>query len=163
MAAEHSPSSGLPSHRAARSADPVVAMAHPDDFPDAWLPEAPSALPDQRPTDEHRWATNAWDASDDARQDVAADAALPALAAAAAGKSADPALDVRAPDALIRSGPQVAQALEAAPCTPAVVPSAEQSCAAAEQRVRRASPQSPPWVLPAELEVRPAVQPPLRW
>jgi len=89
------------------------------------------------------------------------DAALPELAAAAAEKSADPAPDVRAPDAPIRSELPVAPALAAAPYTQAVVPSVEQSCAAGEQWVLQASLEPLPQAPPAEPEVQPAVQPPL--
>ncbi|HEU0038745.1 MAG TPA: hypothetical protein VFR76_05685 [Verrucomicrobiae bacterium] len=72
----------------------------------------------------------------------------------AAGKSADLARDVRVQDVPIRWELPVAPALAAALYILAVVRSAEQSCAAVEQRVLQASTGPPPRVLLAEPEVR---------
>jgi len=71
-------------------------MDHPGGCPDALLPEAPWARLDLLLTDEHRWVTGAWGASDDARPAVAADEEPPEPAAEAAERSAGPAPDVRA-------------------------------------------------------------------
>lgn len=87
-------------------------------------------LPAQPPADVRRWATAAWDASAAVLPDAVAVVVLPEPADEAAEKSADPAPDDPAPDAMQWELPaELASA--AAPYRPAVVQFAEQSCAAA--------------------------------
>jgi len=137
-------------------------MDRPDERPDAWPPEAPVALPDQRPADERRLertASGAWDA---VLQDGAVDAALRQQADADARKLADPERDVRVPDVRHRLGHQAARASEAAPCTQAADRSVERSCAVAEPPGPLASLELPLLEQQVELEVALVLQP-LRW
>ncbi len=99
-------------------------MELPDALPDATVPEVPFPLPALHLTDAIPPAQPASDASDAVPPDEAADAVLPALAAAMyVEKLAVPALDVPAPDA--KSHPALPLPEEApALYTPAAVPSA---------------------------------------
>jgi len=135
-------------------------MVRPDERLDAWPPEAPVALPDQRPADEPRWARIAWDAWDDVPRGAAACAALLQQADADARKLADRERDVRVPDAHHRSGHRAARALEAVPYTQAADRFAERSCAVAEPLGPLALRESQRRERQVEPEVLPGVQQP---
>jgi hypothetical protein len=128
----------------------VERNAVPDDaqVPRDGCPDGPG--PEEGDPDRHRsaagpWAQSAWDASDAARQDVAADVALqiPDLAVSDAEKSAAPEPDDPVPDALYPRNCLVPPAVPDAAavlCTPDAVQSAERSFAA---RGAAAFPKSP--------------------
>jgi hypothetical protein len=132
--AERSPSSGLLSRHAERSAAPAGAKALPDGSLDAPVPAAEA--PDLRPADASPSATAASDASDAALRVSIPDAAdHPALADADVEKLAVPVPDAPVRDATCpEPKPQLvpwAQPAGAAePCTPVAAPSAARSCAA---------------------------------
>src|SRR5580658_5410169 len=134
--AERSPSSGLLSPHAERSAALVGAKALLDDCPDAPVPAAEA--PDLRPADACPSATAASGASDAAPRVSRPGAAdHPALADAGAEKLVVPAPDAQAqgatfpqPEPRLAPSEQSAEAAEL--CTPVAAPSAAQSCAAKE-------------------------------
>ena len=136
-----SPSLGLLLHRAARSAGLACATAHPDGCRDEPVPE--EAIPVQRQADVIPPGQSAWDASDGAHPDVAADVALPrrrALADADAGKLAGRARDVQASGVRSLDEPRsehlaAAEAVRDAAaelCIPGAARSAARSCVAPE-------------------------------
>ena len=135
MAVACSPSSGLPSRHAERSAGPAGARERLDGCRDEPVPEA--AAPDLHREDAHRQAPAAWDASDGARRDATDAADLhrePSVADVE--KLADLALDVRARDAWSLQARRPVQqeplVWAAELCTPDAVQSAEQSFAEPE-------------------------------
>src|SRR6202451_3112524 len=134
--AERSPSSGLLSRHAERSAAPAGAKVLPDGSPDEPVPAA--AALDRLRAGGSRWATAASDASDAALRVSRPDAAdHPALADADVERLAVPAPDAPGRDATCpEPKPQLvawARRAEAAElCTQDAVPSAARSCAAKE-------------------------------
>jgi hypothetical protein len=152
--AERSPSSGLPSRHAERSADPACAKALPDGSPDAPAPVAEA--PDPLPVDANPSATAASDASDAAPQVAQPDAAdHPALAGADAEKLVVPAPDGPELDATFpEPKPQLvpwAQSAEAAElCTLVAAPSAARSCAATEAAAQPAPADAARTPMPAQ-------------
>jgi len=128
-AAEHSPSSGLPSRHAAHNVVPDAAKDHPDGCPDATVLVAAShPVPDPLQADARPSVKNASDASVAARPAATADAYL-ALADEDVGKLAarEPAVPEQAASSHLATA-AVRASVEAL-CTPDAVPSAEQSCA----------------------------------
>jgi len=120
------------------------------------------ALLARRPADAHRLATVELDASAGALPDATAVAALPELEDGAAEKSADPAPDGLARDAMpledaMQLEPPVAPASAAEPCKPAAVQFAERSCAAAGLLVALAWSEPLTLALPAGLRSPQAV------
>jgi hypothetical protein len=165
--AERSPSSGLLSLLAERSAAPAVAKALPDGFPGAPVPAAEA--PDLRPADAFPSATAAWDASDAAPRAAQPDAEdRPALAAAVAEKLVVPAPDALELDATCpEPKPQLARwappAEAAEPYIQVAAQSAGRSCAvkeSAEQREQVGAARPPVLVLKQalKLEMEPAVR-----
>jgi ribonuclease E len=152
--AERSPSSGLLSRHAERSAAPACAKALPDGSPDAPAPAAEA--PDLRPADACPSATAAWGASDAALRVLRPGAAdHPALADAAAEKLVVPAQDVPELDATCpEPKPQLvpwAQPAEAAELyTQVAAPSAARSCAATEAAAQLARADAARTPMPAQ-------------
>ena len=164
--AERSPSSGLLSRHAERSAALAVAKALPDGSPDAPVPAAEA--PDRLRADAYPSATAASGASDAALRASTPDAVdHPALADADAEKLVVPAPDARALDATCpEPKPQLvprAQSAEAAePCTPGAVPSAVRSSAATEAAAQPARADAARIPMPApklKIEMKPVAKP----
>jgi hypothetical protein len=149
---------GLLLRHAEHNAGQAGARARPDERRGELVPEVEA--PDQPQVDEHPQASIAWDAWDDAHPDARDAADLHrALADAGAEKSAAPAPDVRAQDAwsLRARWPEqpARQGAAVELCTPDVVRSAGQSCAAPEAVVRPPLQAVPPDAArPLEPEVR---------
>jgi len=121
VAAEQSPSSGLPSHRAERNADLAGAMDLRDGYPDVLDPEAEG--PDQRRAVEDLPNLFAWDALACVHRDAAA-----VLSPAHLRRVADAEkLAAPEPDAPARDGSRSADLAAALPAVELYTPDGDQS------------------------------------
>jgi hypothetical protein len=166
--AERSPSSGLLSHHAERSAGPAGAKALPDGCPDAPAPAAEA--PDRLRADAFPSATAASDASDAALRVSRPDAAdHPALADVVVEKLAVPApdapeLDVTCPEPKPQLVPWAQPAEVEELYTPDADQSAARSCAAMEAAAQLAQADAARIRMPAQklkvkIKMKPAAKP----